>query len=201
MTGKLIFGVGINDADYVVKRQIDVGVKGGKRKRKTVWTCPYYQRWRNMLQRCYSEHFHSISPTYVGCSTAEEWKRFSTFKAWMEGQDWEGKVLDKDILFPGNKVYSPETCVFVDVRTNSFLGDSAAKRGDWPIGACWDKSQDKFISSCHSWITASHEFLGYYDCPNEAHLAWKKRKHELSCALADEQTDPRVAEALRTRYL
>lgn len=201
MGSKLIFGVGINDAGYVVKRQIEVGVKGGKRKRKTVWVCPYYQRWRNMLQRCYSKEFHSRNPTYSDCSVVEDWIYFSKFRIWMETQDWEGKVLDKDILLPGNKVYGPDTCVFVDVRTNSFLGDSAGKRGDWPIGVCLDKDKKKFLSSCHSWLSASHEFLGYFDCPNEAHLAWKKRKHWLSCALADEQSDLRVAEALRTRYV
>lgn len=201
MGNKLIFGVGINDAGYVVKRFIEVGVKGGKRKRKTVWVCPYYQRWRNMMQRCYSEKFHARLPTYRGCSVVEDWIYLSKFRAWMETQDWEGKVLDKDILLPGNKVYGPDTCIFVDVRTNCFLGDSAGKRGDWPMGVCLDKRKRSFLASCHSWVTASHEFLGYYDCPNEAHKAWKKRKHELSCLLAEEQSDPRVAEALRTRYL
>lgn len=198
---KLVFGVGINDVDYVVKYLKDVGEPGGKRKRQTVWVCPYYQRWRNMLQRCYSSEFHSRNPTYKGCIVVNEWKNLSKFRTWMETQDWEDKNLDKDILFVGNKVYGPDTCVFVSTRVNSFLGDSAGKRGEWPIGVCWDKRKGKFNSICHSWITASSEFLGYFDCPNEAHLAWKRRKHELSCKLAEQQTDPRVAEALRTRYI
>ena len=76
----------------------------------------------------------SVSPTYKGCSVSEEWLRFSNFKRWMEKQDWDGKQLDKDILFEGNKVYSAETCVFVTSVVNSFTSDSGAKRGEWLIG-------------------------------------------------------------------
>ena len=34
----------------------------------------------------------------------------------------------------------------------------------------------------------------------EAHEAWKARKHEHACKLADIQSDVRVAKVLRTRY-
>ena len=122
------------------------------------------------------------------------------FRAWMETQDWEGKQLDKDILFQGNKEYSPSTCVFVDGIVNNFLLDSAAIRGDWPIGVCWNERDQKFQSNCCNPFTKKREHLGLFHCPNQAHLAWKKRKHELACQLADVQTDERVAEALRARY-
>ena len=46
---KLIYGVGINDADYVVKKWEEAGYINGKRKRKQVWMCPYYRVWADML--------------------------------------------------------------------------------------------------------------------------------------------------------
>lgn len=122
------------------------------------------------------------------------------FRAWMETQDWKGKHLDKDILFQGNKVYSANTCVFVDGVVNTFINDNAAARGEWPIGVHWFEQRQKFVSMCSNPFTKKLEHLGYFTCPQEAHQAWKARKHELACQLADLQADERVAEALRTRY-
>jgi hypothetical protein len=42
----------------------------------------------------------------------------SRFIAWAKTKDWEGKQLDKDILIPGNKHYSPDACMFVDPLIN-----------------------------------------------------------------------------------
>ena len=40
MKTKLVYGVGINDADYVLTKQEKVNGKW-----KIVWSCPYYERW------------------------------------------------------------------------------------------------------------------------------------------------------------
>lgn len=189
---KLVHGVGVNDADYFVYRY-----ENGKQ----VWRCPYYEAWKHMLERGYSDKLKKKHPTYEGVTVCEEWHSFMRFRAWMIQQDWEGKHLDKDILFQGNKVYSPNTCVFVDGDVNKFLTDSAAARGEWPLGVYWNEQNQKFVSLCSNPFTRKQEYLGYFHCHNQAHLAWKKRKHELACQLADIQTDKRVAEALRTRYL
>ena len=111
---KLVYGVGINDADYRVQEKITVVDEDGKKKQKLVWICPFYEKWKPMLRRCYSAKYQEVRPTYIGCSVSEDWLRFSTFKAWMAAQDWEGMEIDKDILFPNNKIYSPETCVFIN---------------------------------------------------------------------------------------
>ena len=105
-----------------------------------------------MLQRCYSEKWQERYPTYKGCSVSEEWHTFSNFKAWMEKQQWEGKQLDKDILFEGNKVYSPEPCVFVTRKTNMFTTDRAA-RGSGLLGMHWDKEKAKFRAGCNNPFT------------------------------------------------
>ena len=196
---KLVYGVGINDADYATKKWETIEVNG-VRKQKLVWECPYYRVWVDMLRRCYSSKFQERHPTYKGCSVSEEWLRFSNFKRWMENKDWEGMQLDKDILFEGNKVYSKETCVFVTKGVNMFTIDRGNDRGEWMIGVSWNKRDGKFQSQCRNPFTKKQEHLGYFTCEQEAHQAWIKRKLELAHLLATEQTDKRVAKALVERY-
>ena len=193
-----IQGVGVNDADYNVNEH-DV-VNG---KRKIVWQCPYYVVWSSMLVRCYSDKYQSKRPTYKDCNVCDEWVVFSNFKAWMEKQDWEGKHLDKDLLKEGNKVYSPEYCIFLDCKINSFVLDRGATRGKWLLGVSLTKDCHRFRARCSNPFTGKREHLGLFINELEAHLAWKTRKHELACQLADSEycNDPRLAEALRTRYL
>lgn len=190
MSHKLIYGVGINDANYKASSIIN-----GKRV-----TCPYISTWRGILRRCYNAGYQSKNPTYVGCSVSEEWKTFSNFKRWMETQDWQGKQLDKDILFKNNRQYNSTSCAFVDRRTNLFLTDHGNSRGKFMLGVHWSKAAGKFRAQCRTG-EGNQVFLGYFDCELSAHLAWKKYKYDLACKLADEQTDVRVAVALRQRYL
>lgn len=197
---RLVYGVGINDADYVVKKWEEIGYIDGKRKQKLVWFCPYYRAWTNMLKRCYSSKFQEENTTYKGCSVSDEWLTFSVFKCWMEKQQWEGKQVDKDLLFERNKVYSKETCVFVTPMVNSFTTDRGNNRGEWLIGVYWHKATVKFVSMCRNPFTKKRENLGYFDCEQAAHEAWRKRKLELARQLAAEQTDERVAKALIMRY-
>lgn len=196
---KRIYGVGINDSGYVVKKWQTVSMTDGKRNRKLIWACPYYETWKTMLSRCYSEKMQERCPTYKGCTVCDEWLRFTKFKAWMEQQEWEGKQLDKDLLIVGNKVYSPETCVFVDRVVNAFIVDSKASRGDWPIGVSLSKS-GKFKSYCCNWTTGKMDYLGLFSCPVKAHNTWLSHKLKLAKLLAAEQNDLRVANALISRY-
>ena len=199
-TRKLVYGVGVNNSGYVVQKLEEAGYVDGKRKRKLVWVCPYYQAWMAMLERCYSTKYQERHPTYIGCSVSEEWLRFSNFRGWMECQDFKDKQLDKDILLEGNKVYSAETCVFVSGMVNSFTTDCGTARGELPIGVHWDKGSNKFRSQCRNPITNKKEYLGRFTCEQEAHQVWQVRKLEIAHLLAAEQTDDRVARVLVERY-
>jgi len=197
---KLVYGVGINDADYVTQIKEELGVSGGKRKQKVVWICPFYTTWKNMLRRGYSNKFKIKQPTYKDVTVCEEWHRFSTFRAWMQAQCCEGSHLDKDLLVPGNKVYSPESCVFVSRQVNNFFLDRGNDRGDYKIGVDWHKQSGKFKARCNNPITGSREYLGLFESEEVAHQAWLSKKLEHAYALAATQTDPRVAKALIARY-
>ena len=115
----LIYGVGVNDSDYTIKIE---------KNKKTVWRCPFYDKWFNMLKRCYSSNYHKTRSTYIGCSVCPEWRYFSKFRLWMESQKWEGMELDKDILVKGNRVYGPNTCCFIPQAINCLFHPAKKKK-------------------------------------------------------------------------
>lgn len=186
----LVYGVGVNDAGYAVSKHEN---------KKCVWRCPFYMKWVGMLKRCYSEKTKEAQPSYEGCTVCEEWLVFSSFKSWMEKQDWEGKSLDKDLLIKGNKVYRPDACVFVSSRVNNFLIESNKARGEFPIGASWYAPRSKFTAHCGVG-KAVNKNLGYFDTAQEAHKAWLSFKTEQAYILAAEQADPRISKAIIERY-
>ena len=141
---KLVYGVGVNDLDYRTRVYEYVTEDGGKKVRKPVFICKYYAAWKRMLERCYSKKFLESNPSYNGTSVCSEWLSATAFKKWMEQQDWQDKCLDKDIIVPGNRLYSPETCAFVTNATNSFVTASDASRGDYPIGVDLHKRAGKY---------------------------------------------------------
>ena len=197
---KLVCGVGVNDLDYRVHLREDLPKNGGKRIQKTVFLCKYYTAWRNMLKRCYSKKYLESKPSYIGTSVCSEWLSATAFKKWMEQQDWQGKSLDKDIIVPKSKLYSPDTCAFVLATTNKFVTASDASRGGYPVGVDLHKRTGKYRARCGNPFTGKKEHLGYFSTPEEAHEAWRKHKHELAQLVAATESDMRVVEALKKRY-
>ena len=197
---KLTWGVGTNDLGYRVHVREELPKNGGKRIRKTVFLCKYYAVWESMLKRCHSKKYLESYPSYIGTSVCSEWLYATEFKKWMEQQDWHGKSLDKDIILPGSKLYSPETCAFVLQATNSFVIASDASRGDYPIGVSLFKPTGKYRARCGNPFTGKQEYLGYFSTTEDAHESWRKRKHELAQLVAARESDMRVVEALKKRY-
>jgi len=180
---KLYLGVGIMDADYPVQPLLPNG---------KIDRCPFYVTWINMLGRCFSEEYKQKRPSYKECSVCEEWLTFSNFKSWMEQQDWYGKCLDKDLLVYQNKVYSPETCVFVTNDVNGFMTKSNKTRGNYPLGVTFQKDCNKFRPRCGKTFR-----LGLFSTPEAAHKAWQKEKIKQAKQLQSKQTDLRVIQGLQ----
>jgi hypothetical protein len=180
----MIYGVGVNDADCFVKSRVT-----GTNQRKS---CPFYLRWKEMLRRCYSSKEHLRNPTYKDCEVVEEWKYFSNFKSWMEKQDWKGKCLDKDILVPGNKIYGPDTCIFVSNKVNVLLVKCDSKRGELPLGVSKAFRQNKTHYQSHM----GKKYLGFYNNIMEAHRSWQLEKCNHIKKVALDQTDELLKTAL-----
>lgn len=201
MSKNKIYGVGVNDADYVVMIRGTNPKVNGKRSRTLIWECPYYRTWHNMLTRCYSEAYLKRRPSYFECTVCEDWKYFSNFRAWMETQDWEGKQLDKDLLVEGNKQYSPSSCVFISNIINSFITNGkSSKETEYPMGVSLHEKSQRLRIRCSNPITKTVENLGYCDNPEEGHSIWKQRKKEIALLLAEEQENPVIKAAIITRY-
>jgi hypothetical protein len=201
---KLVFGVGINDAEYSINHRITVGRVNGKQVQKELWKCPYYVKWADMLKRCFSEKYKAKYPTYQDCTCVPEWVYFSKFRQWVDEQpnkDWQNCELDKDLLVCDNKVYGPETCVFINKQVNYFTLSKKGQRGQFMLGVVGITPSGKYRSGCQSPFTKSRRGCDTRHATElEAHKAWQAKKHEYACQLADLQEDPRVAEALRQRY-
>ena len=135
-----------------------------------------YNTWVDMLMRCYDPKYHEKKPTYKSCTVDEQWHNFQNFAQWYYSNYYEFEdeklALDKDILHKGNKMYSPETCVFLPVSINSLFIKSDKTRGEYPIGV--SKVKDKFQACLRKDNELIH--LGYYDTPNEAFQEYKKDK-------------------------
>lgn len=187
---QLMYGVGINDADYIVIK----GRRGDKRD-----ACPFYEKWKSMLLRCYgSDAYKAKTPTYRDCYVCDDWLYFSNFKAWMETQDWEGKQLDKDLLVKGNKVYSPQTCCFLTRRVNMYLSAARSKKSSLLTGAVlvWT---GRYISQCNDENGLSNH-LGTFDTEIEAHNAWRAFKLDVGRKLASEIDNFLIANAVRNYF-
>jgi hypothetical protein len=175
---KPLYGIAINDADYVVSSKVN-----GKRD-----LCPFFRVWVNMLKRCYCRPCQIKQPTYRGCTVGPEWLTFSNFKAWMQGQEWEGKELDKDILHPGNNVYAPEHCMFVTRAINSLMNPRAPRHASIPTGVWFDLGAGKWRAEVCAY--GKKRYLGLYYTSMAAGRAYRKAKAAHIAEVAMQQTQP-----------
>lgn len=156
-----------------------------------------YIAWSNMLKRCYDKESLKNHPTYEDCEVCEEWRCFKTFEEWYNKNIIEGFFLDKDILFKGNKLYSPQTCCFVPNEINCLFTKRQNFRGKLPIGVLFTESKMRY----KSYLTKGNErlYLGCYSTPEEAFQAYKKAKEAWIKEVANKWKDklaPNVYEAL-----
>lgn len=149
---------------------------------------PYYNIWKTMIQRCYDKKFQQKYPTYKDCTVCEEWHNFQNFAKWYEENyyevDGEQMHLDKDIIVKGNKVYSPETCIFVPERINYLFLKSNSSRGNLPIGVC--KNGNKYVSFLKGYEQVKNGYLGMFNTIEEAFCIYKKTKEEYIRQIANE---------------
>lgn len=86
-----------------------------------------------MIARCYQEKSKIEHKAYYDiCSICDKWLDFQNFSKWFYENYYEveGRLhIDKDILFPGNHLYSPETCLLVPQRINMLFVNKPNHRG------------------------------------------------------------------------
>lgn len=149
--------------------------------------------WIHMIKRVYDKHEHEKHPTYIGTKLYEPWHCFQDFGYWHKENYYtipnETMELDKDILYKGNKLYSPSSCIYVPHRINSLFTKSNAKRGNYPIGVTYHKRDDIYEAKL-SFLNENNKkdriYLGRYNTPEEAFQSYKVAKEKYIKQVADE---------------
>lgn len=148
-----------------------------------------YLRWHDMINRCYNVGFHEKQPQYKGCTVCEEWLNYSNFKVWYDQNKIEGMSLDldKDILFKGNKEYSPATVAFVPHVINTLFLSNKKNRGDCPVGVYYDNKEEKY-RACMAFLGRQIK-LGRFDTAEEAFARYKEYKEDFIKDMAEVHKD------------
>lgn len=151
-----------------------------------------YITWYRMLERCYSDKWKNKYPTYKNVTVCKEWLNFQNFAKWYYKNYYQIKgermELDKDILIKGNKIYSPETCVFVSQRINKLFVKNDKVRGKSAIGT-YHLENGKYRAYCNlinpQTGKSKLKHLGYYDIEVEAFEVYKYHKERNIKEVAD----------------
>lgn len=176
---KRVYGVGyLGEGKYKIR-------ENGKQTR-------VYKTWKSMLQRCYDEKVHKKHTTYMDCETCNEWYNFQNFAEWYYNNyyevDGERMELDKDILIKGNKIYSPNTCIFVPERINTLFTKHDKSRGKSVIGTTLTKNGKYQVKCClinPETGKSKNEYLGIYETEIEAFEVYKYYKERNIKQVAD----------------
>lgn len=178
-----VCGVGYFGSGRFVNNMILVGEKAPE---------VVYQYWQRMIVRCFDpkELLKPTGTTYLNVEVCKNWFNFHNFAEWALSQpNWNiGNELDKDLLGTGFE-YSPENCTFLPAEVNIFLSDQYAREvHDLPKGVQYLKPGSSgakvgYVARCHT--DKGREYLGYFDCPKEAHRTYKKTKEDYAKVLAE----------------
>lgn len=145
-----------------------------------------YQNWTCMIRRCYDEKLKERYSAYYGdCSVCEEWHNYQNFAKWWNENVYrvgtERMHLDKDILFGGNRIYSPDTCLISPQRINMMFMNKPNKY-NLPNGIK-PSSKGRYESKYNG------KYLGVFDSIEDAVVAHDMAKTEALIQIANEYKD------------
>lgn len=157
--GKYNFTVRFNDGTIIENVQYNTLLcqRIKNRNKKTIFGVGYlgygeydtsknrnaYSVWFKMLKRCYNPSEKEAS--YKDCFVCDEWHNFQNYAKWFYENYVKDFDVDKDLMFKGNKEYSPNKCCFVPRQINNLLVSKKAHRGKYPLGCCMDGNKLKVV--------------------------------------------------------
>jgi hypothetical protein len=134
-----------------------------------------------MLSRCY-QSTNNRNYSYCDVEVCEEWHNFQNFAEWFyDNFKNNGWFLDKDILCPTCKIYSPETCCFVPNEVNVLFSKNNIStynlpRGVYPKDGKYESAISKF---------GKQYYLGFFNTIEEAQHTYNTAKKEYIQEVSD----------------
>lgn len=173
-----------------------------KRKGRS-YNSPAYEVWNSKLKNCYGKS--RVNHIYTDVEFCEEWLCFQNFAKWFYEQVkiyGKGGNVDKDLLFLGNREYSPHTCVYVPPAVNSLFTGTSGNIS----GVHWCNTQQRWVAQIQRGeLTAQgkkkQSYLGKFTNKEQADAAYyaAKLEHVKSVALRyQEQLPPALFYKLYT---
>ena len=160
-----------------------------------------YKSWNRMMNRCRNNP-NVGNASYEDVAVCLEWRDSSVYIDWYcenypleivngrlvdklddKGRRWE---LDKDILNPDSKEYSPSNCCFVTKRLNMLLIDSTGRRGDLPLGV---RMNGTGFQTGHNDYETGRNISKTFRCLPDAVDAFWKFKFKVVLAACEEVSD------------
>ena len=164
---KPVEGIGINDVEFACQPSI-----AGKQVRYKL-----YKTWHAMLTRGFNQTTKINRPTYKDASVDSDWLYFSNFLTWALPKYIDGYVLDKDIKYRDNKIYSADTCLFVPPNINTFVLTNRGDLEDHSLALGVSLINSKcFCARIKDPFTNKRKHLGVFSTEIEAHNAWRLQK-------------------------
>lgn len=145
-----------------------------------------YKTWHNMLGRCFIPK--RMRGSYEGITCCKEWLNFQNYAQWYKDNYYEVKgqrmEIDKDILVKGNKIYSPEFCVFIPQRINLLLINRKNYRGKTLLGTTHNESGSFSANAVGSDEKSYH--LGTFSTEIKAFNVYKEFRENVFKKVAEE---------------
>lgn len=137
-----------------------------------------YEKWSGMIDRCYN--ITGRNPTYENCEVCNEWLNFQNFAEWYEKNYYEvpgeKMCIDKDIIYKGNKIYSPENCCIIPNSINTIFTKNNINRGECVIGVTKNKKRNTYIATVNKYN--ENIYLGEYLNMLDAFNIYKREKEK-----------------------
>ena len=140
--------------------------------------------WKGMIRRCYNINdlnYHRYGGK--GIVVCNEWHDFKNFKNWYISNyrfDLADKGiilhLDKDLLSKNNKIYSPNTCIFLPKKINVFLANKQYNNKSGYTGVSWDKKSKKWRTTINDFDTHKKKHLGFFEDIEKANEVYEKQR-------------------------
>lgn len=147
-----------------------------------------YNIWAGIYQRCYERESTSknVNHCYDESFMCDSWRYDKdAFAEWYNAgyYDCDGEIMmvDKDLLFPGNKEYAPDKCCLLPQTINSALASCTKRRNfsrlrktkNLPIGVRYDECRKKYYAEIRPFGHDRMVPLSYFDTPEDSFEEYK----------------------------